>query len=80
MCQPLAMLAFNTEVAHSRAFVGVPISTIKVHGLEDLRLHLSPRCRCFPKDAKHRINLLLPLVPCMYGSVGGESILKATFH
>ena len=35
------MLAFNTEVAHSRAFVGSADIDYKVHGLEDLRLHLS---------------------------------------
>ncbi|WP_336528264.1 SusC/RagA family TonB-linked outer membrane protein, partial [Bacteroides acidifaciens] len=37
---PLSMLAFNTEVAHSRSFVGSADIDYKIHGLEDLRLHL----------------------------------------
>ena len=72
---PLAMLAFNTEVAHSRAFVGSADIDYKVHGLEDLRLHLSLGADVSKGRQAQNKSTASPSA-MYYGSVGGESILK----
>ena len=72
---PLAMLAFNTEIAHSRAFVGSADIDYKVHGLEDLRLHLSLGADVSKGRQAQNKSTASPSA-MYYGSVGGESILK----
>ena len=69
------MLAFNTEVAHSRAFVGSADIDYKVHGLEDLRLHLSLGADVSKGRQAQNKSTASPSA-MYYGSVGGESILK----
>lgn len=69
------MLAFNTEIAHSRAFVGSADIDYKVHGLEDLRLHLSLGADVSKGRQAQNKSTASPSA-MYYGSVGGESILK----
>ena len=38
---PLSLLTEQSEVAHSRSFIGSADAEYRVHGFEDLRLHLT---------------------------------------
>ena len=77
---PLAMLELNHDVAHSRAFIGSADIDYKIHGFEDLRLHLTlgadiskgkqwtNRPSSYPSsDTKY---------PTYYGQKGWEQITK----
>jgi len=77
---PLAMLDLNDDVAHSRAFIGSADIDYKIHGFEDLRLHLTlgadiskgkqwtNRPASYPSsDTKY---------PTYYGKNGWEQITK----
>lgn len=74
---PLAVLNEQSEVAHSREFIGSADFDYKVHGFEDLRLHATLGAD-IAKGRQHRT--ALPSYPdnsfSYYGSYGGETIFK----
>lgn len=72
---PMALLYEREDIAHSRAFVGSADIDYKVHGFEDLRLHLTLGADI----SKGRQSLASsPACPrtMYYGSYGAEEILK----
>ena len=72
---PMALLYEREDIAHSRAFVGSADIDYKVHGFEDLRLHLTLGADI----SKGRQSLASsPACPSTmyYGSYGAEEILK----
>ena len=72
---PLAILNEKHDVAHSRAFIGSADIDYKVHGLEDLRLHMTLGADI----SKGRQNTYVtPASPqsIYYGSDGADEIFK----
>ncbi|MDO4159425.1 MAG: TonB-dependent receptor [Prevotellaceae bacterium] len=72
---PLAVLAESGEVAHSRSFVGSADIDYKVHGFEDLRLHMTLGADISKGRQSRDISGASPNY-IYYGSHGAEEILK----
>ena len=72
---PLAILNEHKEPAYSRTFVGSADIDYKVHGFEDLRLHLTLGAD-ISKGRQYRNASSAAPTNIYYGSHGSESILK----
>lgn len=72
---PLAVLAYSGETAYSRSFVGSADVNYKVHGFEDLRLHLTLGADISKGRQARNISGASPNY-IYYGSYGGEDVLK----
>lgn len=72
---PLSILNEREEIAHSRSFIGSADIDYKVHGLEDLRLHLTLGAD-ISKGRQHRYGSPASPQFFYYGSQGAEEILK----
>ncbi len=72
---PLAMLNEVSEIAHSRSFIGSADIDYKIHGFEDLRLHMTLGAD-ISKGRQSRT--ASPAAPqyIYYGSYGSDEILK----
>ncbi|MBR5687482.1 MAG: TonB-dependent receptor [Prevotella sp.] len=72
---PIAILNERSEIAHSRSFIGSADFDYKIHGFEDLRLHLTLALD-LSKGRQHRD--ATPASPqfIYYGSHGSEVITK----
>ena len=72
---PLAVLDYSTETAHSRSFVGSADIDYKVHGFEDLRLHATLGADVSEGTQYKHLGSESPN-NIYYGSHGSETILK----
>ncbi|MCR4957303.1 MAG: TonB-dependent receptor, partial [Prevotella sp.] len=72
---PLAMLELVSESAHSRAFIGSADMDYKIHGFEDLRLHLTLGAD-ISKGTQYRDGSPASPQYTYYGSNGSETITK----
>jgi iron complex outermembrane receptor protein len=72
---PLAMLDLVKESAYSRAFIGSADVDYKIHGFEDLRLHLTLGAD-ISKGRQHRMGSPMSPQYTYYGSYGAEEITK----
>ncbi len=72
---PLAMLDLVSESAHSRAFIGSADMDYKIHGFEDLRLHLTLGAD-ISKGTQYRDGSPASPQYTYYGSNGSETITK----
>lgn len=72
---PLAILNENHDVAHSRAFIGSADIDYKVHGFEDLRLHMTLGADISSGRQQTNKTSASPQA-IYYGSYGAEEILK----
>lgn len=72
---PMALLALETEKAKSREFIGSADIDYKIHGFEDLRLHLTLGADIAKGNQDRHIGTSAPNY-LYYGSNGSEEILK----
>ena len=75
---PLALLELNSESAYSRNFIGSADIDYKIHGFEDLRLHLTLGAD-IAKGRQHSDYPSASPSNIYYGSHGAEQILKRNF-
>ena len=75
LANPLSLLYENDKYAHSRSFIGSADIDYKVHGFEDLRLHLSLGADISKGREQKDIAPSSPTTT-YYGSYGAEEILK----
>ena len=72
---PLAMLDLVSESAHSRSFIGSADADYKIHGFEDLRLHVTLGAD-ISRGTQYRDGQASSPQYTYYGSYGSETITK----
>ena len=72
---PLAILNEKDDIAHSRSFIGSADIDYKVHGFEDLRLHLTLGADISKGRQQTDVSPASPQA-IYYGNYGAEEILK----